>query len=552
MPFLSTRHTALPALVLLLAAAPLAAQMHEDPKLGYKIRVPKEWQQVPLQTNEGWIVAKYLSKETHFYTDPGLGRTFEHKPTFQVVAFVARPEEKGEEGGEEGQGGAEVETGDGELTIRFGNPFKDYESYLKGTYSGGGFYVAEEKEGKVGDVAATQYQIKVEKGSSEGPKLLITWVYHVEGADLAAQFEVLENAYPKLKGEIERCLKSFKTMPRTEGGVEEAASRSEGQVKFKVGEGELTLEERTKRRKEQEKEAHAKASQGLPSDWEVSRMGRFLVLNHSDEKHAKRVVEHGEAVLRWLDDNLDYVGTGEYVRAPIIRICRDWEEEREFRTGTSWWGMPGLEVTTHKSDMGATSYEYEYLNQRLLSIWLAERDPQLSMAMPGWFRFGLGHVVGTASCKDGKLEFKPDMRELNNLREALRAGTTAAAQDVFMFDSDSLQNQNNLAQAAALVRFLVVGSGVRNKTARGVVPAYLIHVREVAAEILEEEQKAREAAEEKKPESEEEEEERYKQEQQRWKEREERVLEETFKRTFGAWTEKEWDALEAGYRKDIG
>jgi len=528
-------------LVFLASAPPAQAQYHQDDRLGYKIRYPKGWKEIPIQTNEGWVVAHFLSAKTFYYTDKDMGYTLEHKPTMKVIAFVEASNQR-----------TKIESDDKKktITVTFENPFKTYKEYLKGTYSGGGFYVSDEKEAKVGGLDVTQLEIKVERNSSSGPMRIETWVYHLDGVDLAVQFEVLENAWPKVKRQILADLKSLKTVPRTEGGMAAATTQFGGEILLNME--DLTPAERTKRRKQLENSAHEKAGKGLPADWKVKEMGGFLILNHSDDKQAKRVVQQSKALFSWLEKTFPYVGKGEYVRSPIIRICKDLDEEMAFRTGTTWGG-PGIEVTTHKSAAGANSFENLWLNQRLSAIWFQDRDSDLFLALPGWLSFGFRQVVGAAIPKGSKLDFRPSTPEMNRIRESIRAGNPATPQDILHYGREDVngRDQQKLAESAALTRFLMTGAGSRNRKTKGVLEAYLKNLKEVVEKIRAEREKENGKKEEK-PKTEAEEEEYFKNRRNAWKEKEKRVIEETFEKTFGDWTEKDWASLRKAYFKEIG
>ncbi len=151
--------------------APGVANTHEDKRLGYKVYVPKKWTSIPISSDEGWIVAKYLSPKSYSWTDKDLGWTYNHKPEMAVVAFLSDKYKEDEVVTETDDDG-EVK----KVTFKLTNPYKNYSEYLKGEYRGGGFYIAEEVEESVGDYLVTKYVIKVEKRSN-GPKRIMTWVY---------------------------------------------------------------------------------------------------------------------------------------------------------------------------------------------------------------------------------------------------------------------------------------------------------------------------------------------------------------------------------------
>lgn len=531
------------ALVLGLAPLPLAdaapGEYHEDTKYGYKVKSPKGWGYVPMGADEKWIAGKFLSDKAYTWTDPdtNMGATF--KPVMQVIVFIDEVVKKR---------GVEMEEGDdGDIWISLNNPYKDYKDFLDKTYRGGGWFVSAEEEAEHRDLRVTQYEIKVEKLSYTGPKRIVTWVFHTEEVDFAVQFEVLEDSYRKLKSDIYSCLKSFRTIPRDRSLT---AATTGGRTKLKP-EGELTLDERTKQRKETEGIAHRKASEGLPGDWKVKEMGRFLVLNHADEKYAKKVVAHAEAVWKWLDKNFDYVGKGEYVRRPILRICANRDEESAFRSGTSWGSS--LEIVTHQDkSAGAMSWELEYVNTRLVEIWFQHRNRDLYSAMPNWLSSGFRQVLGTARASGRKLEFKVDDWEREGLRKAVREEKLIPPRDlVQMSRSQFWNNQSANMQAAAFIRFILEA---RSKKTRVVLQDYLTELQTIVAELNEKEKKDRASGDvdvPTAPQTEEEEDEAFKNRQKRFEEKETEFLTMVFDRAFGEWSDKDWDRLKKVYFKSV-
>ena len=69
-------------------AAPQSRGVHTDNRYGFKIKPPRDWQEVPVQANEQWLVAKYLSEKKYFWTDKDRGWSYEHQPELMVIAFV--------------------------------------------------------------------------------------------------------------------------------------------------------------------------------------------------------------------------------------------------------------------------------------------------------------------------------------------------------------------------------------------------------------------------------------------------------------------------------
>jgi hypothetical protein len=194
---------ALLGFLVLATLAPFSVAGHKDERLGFTIQTPRGWSEIPMNVDERWKVAKYFSDKSFFWTEKDGGWTREHKPNMEVVAFVAAAmKEKIKVEKKETKEGVE-------WRIYAENPYRDYKDFLTKRYRGGGWYVSDEKETKIGDVPVTCYEITVDKLSNEGPKRMFTWVYHVPDVDIAVQFEMLVNGVVKLKSEVTRGLRSF-------------------------------------------------------------------------------------------------------------------------------------------------------------------------------------------------------------------------------------------------------------------------------------------------------------------------------------------------------
>ncbi len=524
--------------------------MHEDARYGFKFRAPKAWTRIPLGLDEQWQVAKYLCDRSYFYTDPTDGWTKDHKPTATVIAFVSekvREEAKARK--------LKDEKSQDRYVILIQNPYKDYLDYMKKEYSGGGWFVSDQKQTKLDDVDVTQYEIKVEKLTRDGPKRVICWVYHTPEVDFAFSWEVLESAFPKLKDTIYDTLKSFKLIPRTESGL---PSASTGETKIIIDDTEkMTPEQRKARRVELEQSLHAKAKTSLAPGWQVLQIGRFLVLNHTDEKYARRVAEHSEAIMAWLDQAFPFVGPDEYVRAPILRICKDQDEEMAFHSGTSYFfGDNRIEIVISQDQEGfVTGWAVERVNRQLLELWFSERDRDLKVAMPYWLIHGLSQVIGTARAKGNKVEFHADDWERDGIREDIRANTYTKVRDLVKlgeeeFHSGTDYGRGRAMEAGGLVRFLSTGPASKSSKTKDVLRDYLKNLKATIVEI-----KAADDAKGKKdpkgPATEKEEEEQFKADAQRWKVREKQLLDTTFERCFHGWTDKDWDTFEATYFKSV-
>ncbi|HUR27039.1 MAG TPA: hypothetical protein VM509_02540 [Planctomycetota bacterium] len=539
------------------AAVPVQAVptkgLHEDARYGFKFRAPKDFTRIPLKLEEQWQVAKYLSERKYFYTDPDLGWTTDHQVTATVIAFVS---EKVREEATARKKKDEKDTD--RYVILISNPYKDYLDYMKRTYDGGGWYKSAETQAKIDGVDVTQYEIKVEKLTRDGPKRVICWVFHTPEVDFAFSWEMLESAYPKLKDFVNDTLRSFKLIPRTEAGLPSATTGEERIIDLEDA-AKQTPEERKARRIQLEQSLHGKAKSSMAPGWQALQIGRFLVLNHTDEKYARRVAEHSEAVMGWLDQTFPFVGPDEYVRAPILRICKNYDEENAFHSGGGmfyFFGDNQIEIVVSQDDEGfVTGNAVERVNRQLLQLWFFERDRDVSSAMPFWLTGGLSQVIGTARAKGSKLEFRADDWERDGVRERIREGKMTKVRDLLKMGAEDYTSSaegyfGRQKEAGSLVRFFVTGPASKNAKTKDVLRDYLKNLKSTIVEIKEAD-KAKDGKSTKAPANEKEEEEQFKASSQKWKQKEKELLDSAFEKSFHGWGEKEWEAFESAYLKTI-
>ena len=518
-------------------AAPSAAQYHEDNRLGFKVYTPKKWTSIPISSDEGWVVAKFLSPKPYFFTDKDLGYTYEHKPNMEVIAFLSDKYKEDEVTAETDEDGKVKR-----FTIKLTNPYKTYSEYLKGTYSGGGFYIAEEEQETVGDYLVTKYVIKVEK-QARGPKRLVTWVYHTADIDFAVQVECFESAYDKLKRDIKKVMGSFEEIPRTEGTVSRSGVTGASLV---IEMDDMTPKDRAKSRKDREKSTAKEAKRTLTDGWSYMEAGPFMIVHHGEEKQAKMWATRGEAVYKFCEKTFPYLGKEEHVSRLLVRICKDYDEAVAFSPAI-WTPFRPLEFVIYRDNVGVGSFQHQLFNRFLMEHWLRQKDSNLYFNMPPWMKFGMSRMIGNAKLKGKKLVLKPSDWENMGLREEVKAGTAHTPREIFLSNTDSFQDDNFAYEASALMRFLLDGAGSKSRLTKGLVEDYFMNLGEVMMAIDEEEDDddRGEAT------TEEEEEARYKARQAKAKELEQRVIEETFAATFGSWSDKDWLQFEKLYFKAI-
>ncbi|MCP3914939.1 MAG: hypothetical protein GY711_05250 [bacterium] len=534
------------------AASPLPQEVggfYENKRFGFKFKAPRKWSNVALKTDEAWLAGKYMSDKTYFHTDKDTLWTMEHTPELMVIGFIDENMKKRQEELEE-----EDSDGVKKTTRIIYNPYKNYEDFLERTYTGGGWFIDDKKTAKVGKLEVTKYQIKVEKLSRSGPKRIITWIYHTDEIDYAMQTEILEDEHKKLSRIIERSYKSFKLIDR-EGKLPTSGKTHDFITITEMTEG--TPKERRTKRMESQELLQRRAIEALPGDWGHERSGDVLLLHHDQEKWAKRLGAHTAVFMKWMEKTFGYIGKGEFVRAPIIRVCNDREEENSFgrgaRSGSSWWFSAGGEILTHKDDEGFIGFEVGWVNRRLFGHWMQERDRDLAFAIPQWLSTGLYDYVAGARAKGNKLNFRVDDWDRDEARLAIAQGKAASPRELIKATRSEFRNStggfqgywNRSAQASMLVRYLMSKEANRSKFSKGLLETYMVNLKAAVDEAKKKDNenfKANNNAE-----TEEEEAEQAKARAERWRKKEKELMDDVFFRTFRDWSDKDWDAFEKGY-----
>lgn len=537
-----------------LAPRPSAQGWFQDERYGFKFLPPKGWKAIPLKAEENWLVAKFLCDEKDFYTSKEGGWTFDHQAELMVIAFVAEATKQKEKvtelGGKDGEEGKLIE---------FLNPYKDYEDFLDRTYAGGGFYVSEREEGTANGLSVTKLEVKVEKLATTGPKRILTWIFHAPEVDFAVQAELLEDVYAKRKSTVLGVLKSFKTIPRTMGPLPTEGKTDEGLFISISSMKKGSPEEHKQARLASERQLHARAKKSLPAGWQVKEHKRFLLVYDTDPGFVDKLADSADALLAWADENLGFIGPGEYVRRPILRVCDSREEKDSFQRGVrssgSWSFSTDSELVSCKDEYGATGWQTDELNRDLLHLWMRDRDEELWFGMPEWIQHGLDEYVAGARGSGRKLTFKDYFTEMQAFREAAQQGKNVPVRELVQMSQADFYGVNGgssgtwdrMAQADMLVRFLLSSECARAKQTKTLLFDYLRHVRDAVVELENQDVAEKPAAE---PKTEEEEEEQYKKKHEAWgtSEREKAVLQ----RAFAGWNDKDWDAFEKAFLRFAG
>ena len=548
MPTLTAPRAATVACALALCTATTQAQSglytHD---LGFRIRVPDDWNNVPIQIDENWIVAKFLSEKSWISKDRDWNR--EHHPLMTIVVFT--------EDATRFQGWTEQQKGDTTFVRVTGLPYRDYRDYLKRNLQDG-YYFEKEETVEAGDMEGSRFEILRHKSE---PKLrLITCVFHGQDMDVAVEFEVLEDRLDRLRGECERALKSFRFDDR--GILPNAPTTGESSrrtsdklwTEFREEWKKTDVEERHRLRQDVEEQRFARVRAATPEDWVVEESPHFLVVSHADGRFTKRMVDAAEEFREWCDDNFADL-SDEYVRRNVLRVCKDdaeWEAYRFKVSGDSWAYSidDSREVVTYRDNYnGSSGRDAGYFFGDILQMYLADKDPYLLQYTPYWLRTGLYEYVSEAMLKGRRIEFDASDWEKEAMRELEREEKLETFQNLVTLDEKRFRNlverdHRYRYQLTNAVRFLL-GPGRRHKPLRDFLPRYFGAVIE-HAEKNRDKWKAVDAT--YSAETEEEEEARRKERDDRYAERREAIHEAITKSVFDL-SEKDWARIERAYAK---
>lgn len=530
----------------LLLAVLVAAQqpsfqggVHEDPVVGFKLKVPDKWTFVPVDIDERWMVGKYLCNRDYVAKTAYVMI----KPEMRIIHFTpekAKIQEKTETRGN---------TTYSSKTATFRNYNEWFKEFMKG---GRGFHIESQKEEKVGDIPVTKLEILTDQGA-DGALKYLCWIYQrQDGSTLAIDFVQLADYYKNVESDFEKTLRSVRffepTVTASAGGDDlENPMWTHDRSKWR----ELPKTERWKIRQSMDTKRRDKILAHVPDGWitQDSRSKRFVALSHADRKYTTLVLDTADAAWDWLDARFGDL-SDEYVMAGTIRICKDFDEARSYgaksASGDSY-SSDDREILDWKDrDSGSAGGGQRGLFISLLRSYLRDKDSNAGYA-PLWIIVGLAEYLTSGELQGRKLVFKSDTYEKVFIREAEREGALRTFNEIITTVSDdwprdTMPYWRYRAQVASLVRFLESREASRMKFLDKFIPRY------AAAVIKAGEQWEKDHPGTAQAKTEEEEAERAKGQSKAGREQEKFVIDSVAKEVAN-FSQKEWQQLEATWKK---
>jgi hypothetical protein len=435
-----------------------------DDQLGFKIKPPTKWRQIPTQPDEQWIVGLFQS-DREFSSRAGWSR----KLIMRIIMFDKNIAKKKEDSGKKD---------DAVITIKSFNRnlrYRDYRDYVKQTQGGGGFFFSVEKERKGSGAPAMIYEVKFEKLAS-AKRRLVAWEFKRKNVSFAVEFDIYEEHYKKLKSKMTRVFKSFKFIE----SAGESPVKSSGDITIPnlANWKKLDVTARHERRIAMEDHQHAKLRAKLPKDWKVTKTKHFLIISHADAKFTKKIISLGDACWGYLEKRFGKL-SDEYVRRSIIRICKDYDEYQAYHSSSGSWftisfGADVDEMQFYDGEL--IRDQWGYMMGNLFNHYIADKDSELLDDAPYWLRNGIRGYIRSCQVKGKRVDFPPSIEERMAMSRLINAGG---------FKKDKLQNPRQImnlthnraqdlykaklypdTQCVNFVRFLE-GPGRKNKLVGG-------------------------------------------------------------------------------------
>jgi len=468
--------TALIPLILSIAncatAQTLKGRVWTHEQHGIKMTIPEGYASIPLQVDEKWISAKFLSDKTYLskYSD-GLAA---HRGLMRIIIFT----EKAKKGS-----ATEVhKTDEGSTFIGVGAvPYQGYRNYVKRHRKD--FIFSKEDETRIGGADSLMCEVKIHKAR---PKLhLYSVVIRQPTFEMAVEFEVLEDRLDKVKQNCLRALKSIRikapsneaSAPITHKGAKRTSTRL--WTEFRSEWRKRPSLERDEIRKVMEQQHHVATRKATPDDWTTNESKHFLVISHANPKFTKQITNGAELFYKWCETEFGSLGE-DYVRRPVLRLCKDSAEYRLLGSSSSTnWSLlvSDREIGTYyELGTGSSGQNISTLFPGILQHFLQERDPYIVSYTPDWLKWALTDYVRECHVSDRKLDFRVKNRALDGLvdlqgnyvliRELLRNGKLPKLQELLGMNKVKFPKMRSSA-----LRY-VMGPGSRDKAFKNYLTRY--------------------------------------------------------------------------------
>jgi hypothetical protein len=431
----------------------LNGPLFTDKAFGFKITLPKNWLQLPLNIAEQRCLARFQSK-SRFLGDTAKGDPAQSKHHSLRILKVEKPW-----------------NGEGAKQRR-----SDYADYL-GRVLLKGSYKPVKTPGTHNSLPIVTWDVRLNTEGYHRGRIL-TWVIPRGEHDYAVQFYVLEEHYPRLRPYLIRSLASFRFIKANPVGIPVTAKSKPFALRQWL---QKPLLERRRQRAIIEDHHERLVHSRLPAGWTSQRSDYFLIVSHTKPKTTRYVRDTVEAFAKWLRERIGPL-TDMHPMRTTIRICKNLTEYNSYRQG-GWrvdYNFANREIVMCQ-DSG-------YLNMKdvlwgVYRRYMLDVAPEVYFNAPLWLHNGLYTLFSTARLKGGKITFPPS-REQREIYQSLQDSKSVlhTAQSLMVYEKEELSDTMQ-AEAAALIRFFE-GSGKRCKPiGKSFLSDYMKVIQQIAREL---------------------------------------------------------------------
>lgn len=468
-----------------LAQAPKVGDYYEDTvELGFKVKMPKDWEFTPPQPDEGNLIGKYTptyNKYIHIAPDEVLW----------LEAYVLKFDRRKDK--EDSVEVSEGEDGKKKVKIKRGD-YSDssLKEWLESVSWGQGFRVKKQKEMKVDKVPSTELLYQAERNGQ--PFHAYAMVYHIQPeVDLAVVFNGPEDKkkWRKYESAVKKMAKSFKRLELEE--VEYSGSR----------EGDTPARS--------QKRGQLEAEVAKNPGWELYETENYFIITDNDDKEfIKQLQERIEAIRavyevlypwdradriklqaakakaeRGEDEEDDEpeievefedegrtttdVSSRELSRCSVLRVFKNRAQYHEYGGpggSAGYWSSFHKELVIYDDKAGGGRRDtwivlnHEAFHQYIYYLYG-------SIAPHSWYNEGTGDFFSGYEYKHKKFKLKPNSWRKETIKSAIKSNEHVPLKDLVRFTQREYYGNNkygvgggqNYAQGWSFIYFLRTGKG---------------------------------------------------------------------------------------------
>ncbi|MAG58496.1 MAG: hypothetical protein CMJ83_19585 [Planctomycetes bacterium] len=450
-------------LVLILGAALPAQKNWEDEKYGYSINTLKDWEAVPPQPTDKYIVAKWVSK-----------RRIRELPAEMHVYVFNRKAAAPTTGPLDGR---EIPAALREYFQKMGAK-KSYADWIASDRGRAGMSLKKGKKLRVKSPAAAKLKAGLMYTTSRpsgyvrgaermGDFLVVVGVITTEDIEYAVECFCSKQAERKMKARFQSVVKSFKLLKKRPD-----LAKSEEKPAAGKGEGyDRTIETARDEARRVARE-NAKRNPG----WWYLETKRYMIVTNVPRKKKPFIKTLGTRLeaIRDLYEK-DFPTAKPLTAVSIVRVCKDHKTYSDYGGpggSAGYWYSPAKELVFYK-EAGDKRTPFAVLSHEAFHQYIYYACGELSPH--SWFNEGYGDYYSGAHISGSRvLKVNPFKWRVDTIKKAVRTGTHVPIKDIIRYSQGQYYSNPQVcyAEGWSIVYFLNKGIPKVHPW-RQILPTYL-------------------------------------------------------------------------------